>query len=645
MSMNRKYIFAAAIVAATVVFLIKTSVEPLSSHGHVLGSGGYNIVSLAAPIATGSILEIIAAVLSNVYIGPPLRRMLLNDNNIVKLRELASQLPLEPLHFPMDRVNSVQWNEAAKLSASFETSFQKNFLLNGLPNHANHDSRWRSVQDYNDAYRSGKTTPSAVMKGTLLAIQSWEKDHDFKVFSHIIPEEVLRQAAESDARWAASAPLSVFDGVPVAFKDMMDIIGHTVREGKSVLPEHGHLWKNATKDDTVVRRFREAGAIIVGLTIMTEGGCSPMGWNAHFQGPTSPFHRSRYSGGSSSGSAVAVATGLVPVSIGFDGGGSIRIPAAMSGVHGLATTFGRIPFDDHTFVTNIKAGPFGTCTNDVALAYGLMSDSLPGHFYTTSYGPGGPPHTYLHASQTQDSTSKSDLAGVRIGLFKDWVRDGDAEVVAEFDKVVAFLTDKGATVVEIAIPHMQQLSFSHGMKIASEFAVEWDFAYSTSPDAIEAETKVVLGLGNTVTALEILAAEKLRAWAYNYVKALYADHNLTVILTPTVSVLPPVLGDAAKVGGESNTAQVVKMMKHIFIANFLGLPGYSIPISGLATSTNGDAHRLPVALQLLGDHWQEDKLFTLSNYIEYHYANPLLASNAEEGGMKRANPMHLHRPF
>jgi len=585
-------------------------------------------------------LEVIAAILSNPYIGPPLRRMLLNDNGVEKLRELASQLTVEPLHFPMDRVDSASWEKAAERSSSFDTSFKQNFLLNGIPNHPNHDSTLPSVMDYNAAFRSGKTRPSEVMKATLDTIKSWEEEHDFKVFSHIISAEVMRQAEESDLRWAAGAPLSVFDGVPVAFKDMMDIKGHTVRDGKSPRPEHGHLWKNATKDDLVVKRFREAGAVIVGLTIMTEGGCSPMGWNSHFQGPTSPFHRNRYSGGSSSGSAVAVATGLVPVAIGFDGGGSIRIPATMSGVHALATTFGRIPFDDHTFVTNIKAGPFGTCTNDVALAYGLMAETDPDHFYSTSYGPGGPPPAFMQGGEPAD-----DLKGMRVGLFRDWTSDGDAEVVAEFDKVVSYLTASGVTVVEIEIPHMQQLSFSHGLKISSEFAIGWDYAFSSSPGAIEPETKVVLGLGNSVSAMEILAAEKLRAWAYKHVKSLYAEHDLTAIITPTVSVLPPVLSDEAKVNGESNTAQVVKIMKHIFIGNFLGLPGYSIPIGSVSTTTDGDAHRLPVGMQLLGNHWQEDKLLALSNFIERNYSNPLLSSAAKEGGTVRAKPMHQHHPF
>jgi Asp-tRNA(Asn)/Glu-tRNA(Gln) amidotransferase A subunit family amidase len=107
---------------------------------------------------------------------------------------------------------------------------------------------------------------------------------------------------------------------------MMSIKGMTYYNGNNPNEKFAKNWKTSDVDDIMVKRFRDLGAIIYGLTIMVEGGVTPLGWNSHFKGPTSPYSLNRYSGGSSSGSAVAVATGLVPVTIGFDGGGSIRIP-------------------------------------------------------------------------------------------------------------------------------------------------------------------------------------------------------------------------------------------------------------------------------------------------------------------------------
>jgi Asp-tRNA(Asn)/Glu-tRNA(Gln) amidotransferase A subunit family amidase len=107
---------------------------------------------------------------------------------------------------------------------------------------------------------------------------------------------------------------------------MMDVQGHTIYEGRDPSPEHASEWVQSDKDDLMVSRLRALGAIVFGVTIEVEGGVSPLGFNAHFQGPVSPYSMNRYSGGSSSGSAVAVATGVVPVAIGYDGGGSIRLP-------------------------------------------------------------------------------------------------------------------------------------------------------------------------------------------------------------------------------------------------------------------------------------------------------------------------------
>jgi len=160
----------------------------------------------------------------------------------------------------------------------------------------------------------------------------------------------------------------------------------------------------------MVKRLREAGAILLGATIMTEGGVTPLGWSAHFQGPYNVYNFDRYCGGSSSGSAVAVAAGLVPVAIGFDGGGSIRIPGSMSGVHGLGVTFGRVPFDIGLDTTMIKPGPLAATAEDAAIVYSIISPNEKGHFYNELFDGDqqGPPHATL-----SDFMKIEDLSDVR----------------------------------------------------------------------------------------------------------------------------------------------------------------------------------------------------------------------------------------
>jgi Asp-tRNA(Asn)/Glu-tRNA(Gln) amidotransferase A subunit family amidase len=119
--------------------------------------------------------------------------------------------------------------------------------------------------------------------------------------------------------------------------------------------------------------------------------------------------------------------------------------------------------------------------------------------------------------------------------------------------------------------------------------------------------RIIVALGGTVTALETLAADRIRAWAFDYVTRLFREQRLTAIVNPTVGVEVPVLSEEAKLRGESNTPLVVRMMKYIFIANLLGLPGYSVPV-GQVPAEADPALLLPVGLHFLGDHWQDHKV-------------------------------------
>lgn len=347
-----------------------------------------------------------------------------------------------------------------------------------------------------------------------------------------------------------------------------------------------------------------------------------MGYNKHFKGPHSAYHAAYYSGGSSSGSAVAVASGLVPVAIGFDGGGSIRIPAALSGIHGLATTFGRIPYDANLMSTMIKSGPMTTSAVDSALVMHVLSKSKAGHFYSQLYDGDneGPPPFHTHGMGDIE-----DLSDVRIGVYSEWFEDADMEVVQVCKAAIDILKRRGAVIVPIRIPYLHALSLSHSIKISSEFSLAFDSIYSNDVafSKLEPNTKISIALGASLSALEVIAAERLRSWAFDYVKELYTKHNLTVIATPTVSVPPPHLASRAKEEGENNIPLVVEMMKYIFVANLLGMPGYSVPVghvqskeSRLLEKSGDKSVMLPVGLHFLGNHWTEHRLLRLAHALD-----------------------------
>lgn len=535
---------------------------------------------------------------------PPVRRKLLNDNHMEKIRELAVQIDDPPMYYPLYRPNNDEIEENEQLAQQAQSLLDRNTTY-PVP-----VAKYHSVLDFATAYRNKSQKPSEVIRRAIKATREF-RTAGLTIFSSLIEYDVIQQATASDLRHAEGRPLSLLDGVPIAFKDMMDITNHPVCNG-----QHPTQCKMIYSDDPIVKRLRDAGAIIFGITHMTEGGVTPLGFNAHYQGPFSPYSRNHYSGGSSSGSAVAVATGIVPIAIGFDGGGSIRIPASMSGIHGLGTTFGRIAFNNRTVSTMIKAGPMTTSAFDAGIVYEVISPQLNGHFYSELYGRSSKfptPHTH-------GFDNIKDLSDVKLGIYPEWFEDADPEIVSKCYQAIDSLKQRGAQIINISIPHLQVMSVSHGIKIISEFALGFDLIYHSDFDLLEPNTQITISLAKSLTALEVLSAEKVRAWAFRYVRSLYQKYQLTAIINPTIGVTPPVLSPEAMTHGENNTPLVIKLLKYIFLGNFLGMPGYSIPIGyTTSTTTTPGQPALPIGIHLLGNHWTEYKLLRLGHALDDLY--------------------------
>jgi Asp-tRNA(Asn)/Glu-tRNA(Gln) amidotransferase A subunit family amidase len=153
--------------------------------------------------------------------------------------------------------------------------------------------------------------------------------------------------------------------------------------------------------------------------------------------------------------------------------------ACLSGVHGHATTFGRLPFRNHTSTTMIKGGPLAASAQDAALTYAAIAPNSLTSFYSQLYDGGvrGPPAPHL-----KGFTDTADLSDVRIGMYSAWFNDSSPAIRQRCRDAVDFLTSRGATVVEISIPHLQEMSLAHAMKISTEFALGWDDHYYNYPD-------------------------------------------------------------------------------------------------------------------------------------------------------------------
>jgi Asp-tRNA(Asn)/Glu-tRNA(Gln) amidotransferase A subunit family amidase len=366
--------------------------------------------------------------------------------------------------------------------------------------------------------------------------------------------------------------------------------------------------------------------------LSTEGGVTPLGYSVFFEGPYNPYNPDYYCGGSSGGSAVAVATGLLPMAVGWDGGGSIRMPASMSGVLGLATTFGRIPNERTASSTNIKGGPLASTMNDIALSYLLLGQIQPESFYTDLFGKAylPPPHLTGFVPSINDhndntaafgdgdkGNKKPPLHGVRLGVFWDHFQHTDREIYDKSLQVVQYLVSEGATVVNFTIPYLREIHLSHGFKILTEFGIRWETQFYNQSYILEPNTEITIKIGRSITADEILAAEKIRNFAVQYVRTkLFDGLKLDAIVSPMLGAKVPKMPSNIRGYGETNTALSYKLMRYAVLANFLGLPGISIPI-GYEDETG-----LPIGFQLLGDAWSEPALIRLGciveNYLNIH---------------------------
>lgn len=209
---------------------------------------------LSAPSSNGVILDVASLAISKSSFGSLLKRLLLRNNNIHNLRELAVQVHDPPMYFPVKRLQTYQRDAHAKLATL--SSNHHSFSIEASASSECNEIQ-SVVKKFSCFYRSGKVTPTQVMTKALATVVEWEKK-GFKIFSSILKDDVLRQARESDERYARGAPLSVFDGVPVAVKDMIDVDGHTIYFGKD--PNDSKNRITSLKDDTIVERFRAIGS-------------------------------------------------------------------------------------------------------------------------------------------------------------------------------------------------------------------------------------------------------------------------------------------------------------------------------------------------------------------------------------------------
>ena len=452
---------------------------------------------------------------------------------------------------------------------------------------------YTTVREYAEAYRSGAVTPLAVAEAVLDAMAASDAaTPPLRAFIASRRADVLAEAREATYRYERGAARGPLDGVPIAVKDEVDQRGFGTTLGTAFLGRAA-----AAADATVVARARAAGAVMIGKTNMHEIGLGVTGLNPHHGVPRNPHDPTRHTGGSSSGSAAAVAAGICPIAIGADGGGSIRIPAALCGVVGLKPTFGRV--SEHGAAplcwSVAHLGPIAASAADAALLYGTIAGPDPAD-----------PGSLAQPPVRVDELGGGDITGLVLGIFRPWFEDADTDIVASCDRTVVALVDAGARVREIGIPELEAARLAHAVTISSEIAE------AMAPHAAHrvehgADVRIALALAHAFRARDYVHAQRIRTRAIRNVA--HALELADVILTPATGIVaPPVREDALR-GGESDITVLSALMRFVSLANLTGHPAIVFP-AGV------DRQGLPIGLQAIGRPWAEHVLLRLARAAE-----------------------------
>ncbi len=453
----------------------------------------------------------------------------------------------------------------------------------------------RSIAQLSVLLQSGTLDPVDLAEETLAGIAAHP---DKAIFTSVTAARARAEAQAARKRFREGRSRGVLDGVPVAWKDLFAIEGLPTTAGSRVLKDSAP----ASRDAAVVRALAGAGMISVGRVNMSEFAFSGLGINPHYgtpRNPASPAGEHRIPGGSSSGSGVAVAAGLVPVSIGTDTGGSIRIPAAFNGVVGYKATRGRYSMEGvFPLAKSLDSlGPLCRTVQDAVLVDAAMRG--------------------LPAAEALPRCSAADLAFV---IPETVVFDGAAPaVVAAFETAVERLARAGARIRRAAFPEFSgifDLMARHGALVTAE-AFALHHARITGPQAAEMDPRVVKGVAWRSNAGFQGAGEKISL--SDYLATLAARERLVAafearlepgefLLSPTLPHVAPALQpllDDEDLFFRSNA----RTLRNTLIGNFLDWCGISLPCGA-------DAGGMPVGLLVSGVKDTDARLFAVTAKVE-----------------------------
>jgi aspartyl-tRNA(Asn)/glutamyl-tRNA(Gln) amidotransferase subunit A len=423
-------------------------------------------------------------------------------------------------------------------------------------------------------------------------------------FLAVAPERALERARSLDAALAGGAPAPALAGVPIAVKDIVHVSGLPTTCGSRILDGYRPPF-----EATVVTRLEAAGAIVLGKANMDEFAMGSSTEHSAFRATRNPWDAERVPGGSSGGSAAAVAARMVPLALGTDTGGSIRQPAALCGVCGLKPTWGRASrYGIVAFASSLdQVGPLARSVDDLALAASVLCGQDP---RDATSSPRPVPDFALSLPR--------GAAGVRLGVPRRFVAAGvESETLARFDEALRALQAAGASIVDVELPHLPHAIAAYYLVATAEASsnlarydgIRYGVRAEAAPDlrrlygdtrdhgfGAEVKRRILLGtfaLSSGYYDAYYLRAQQVRTLIRRDFERAFAGCD--AIATPTTPA-------PAFRFGEKTEDPLQMYLADIFTvpANLAGLPALSLPC-GLASG-------LPVGLQLVGRPFEEETL-------------------------------------
>ncbi len=432
---------------------------------------------------------------------------------------------------------------------------------------------------------TGQVTALEITEATLARIE--EHDDPCNAYITVTAERALDRARAADAESAAGKHRGPLHGVPVAIKDLYPTRGVLTTYGSPLFAD----WV-PDFDAAVVERLEDAGAIVLGKTNLHELAYGTTSNNVHYGPVRNPWDRACHTGGSSGGSAAAVAAGLAYGALGSDTGASIRQPAHCCGIVGLKPTFGRVS-KYRVLPLAWSMDHVGPLTRTVADA-ALMLQVLAGHDPRDACSVSRPVPDYR-------APLDGDIGGLRIGVARGYFFDAcDSEVVDAVDAAIAVLGDLGARVEEVALPDMEAVFAAATVTIASEAAAYHAADLRQRPESFSAELKGTLETAAMYTAVQYIQAQRLRRLVVD--ETLAAMLGLAAVVTPTSPVPATPIDDTPPAHGALRHRCTMPF-------NFTGQPAISVPCGFTAAG-------LPIGLQIVGQPFDEAGVLRLAHAYE-----------------------------